>query len=283
MYRRCNKRPQARGYLLRPELLLVAMLVLGGCGSSPEVREPSSQQAVEAAPRESEPPAAETFPLEGPASSTPTPNAASAANTPPAPTATSAGVSPSITKAAKKGPSDPAAPAPNEPPLPPEAVQQFDNAVAMVGAGNLAAAEQAFSSLASAYPAYSAPLVNLGILQAKAGKLEDAEKTLKVAIERKADNSSAYNHLGIVLRRQGRFKEADEAYTQAVQIDPNYANAHLNLGVLCDLYLQQPQRALEAFERYLALSSTPDEKVNGWVKELKIRLGNTERASGAGS
>jgi tetratricopeptide (TPR) repeat protein len=166
--------------------------------------------------------------------------------------------------------------------LPPEAVQQFNNAVAMVGSGNLDAAEQAFKSLSSAYPSYSGPLVNLGILQAKSGKLEEAEKTLKAAIERKADNASAFNHLGIVYRRQGRFKEADEAYTRAVQIDPNYANAHLNLGVLCDLYLQQPQRALEAFERYLSLSSTPDEKVSGWVKELKIRLGSAERASGAG-
>ena len=40
-----------------------------------------------------------------------------------------------------------------------------------------------------------------------------------------------------------------------VQIDPNYAIAYLNLGVLCDLYLQQPQRALEAYERYLALAT----------------------------
>jgi tetratricopeptide (TPR) repeat protein len=154
--------------------------------------------------------------------------------------------------------------------------------VAMVNAGNLAAAEGAFRSLASAYPAYSGPLVNLGILQSKAGRLDEAEKTLKSALERKADSAHAYNHLGIVYRRQGRFKEADEAYTRAVQIDPNYANAYLNLGVLCDLYLQQPDRALEAFERYLSLSSTPDERVGAWIKELKVRLGNAQRPAGAG-
>jgi Flp pilus assembly protein TadD len=261
-------------------IVLLALLVLGGCGSTSELIEPSTQQTAEPAPREPEPPAAQTFPLEGSAS-TPT----SATTTPPsaatAPVAKPAATT--VATAARKGESDPGAPATNEPPLPPEAVQQFDNAVAMVNAGNVSAAEQAFRTLSAAYPTYSGPLVNLGILQAKSGKLDEAEKTFKSAIERKADSASAYNQLGIVYRRQGLFKEADEAYSRAVQIDPNYANAHLNLGVLCDLYLQQPQRALEAFERYLSLSPNPDEKVSGWVKELKVRLEAAARASGAGS
>ena len=63
-------------------------------------------------------------------------------------------------------------------------------------------------------------------------------------------------------RKLGRFTEADESYQHAVQVDPQYALAWLNLGVLCDLYLQQPERALEAFERYLALAASPDAKVN---------------------
>ena len=55
----------------------------------------------------------------------------------------------------------------------------------------------------------------------------------------------------------------------------------MNLGVLCDLYLRQPQRALEAYERYLTLAGTPDEKVSGWVTELKKRLGSEPRAARA--
>jgi tetratricopeptide (TPR) repeat protein len=158
-------------------------------------------------------------------------------------------------------------------PLPPEAVQQFDQAVLHMNAGDLAAAEQAFRSLAAAYPSYSGPLLNLGILQAKANRLEEAEKTLRSAIERNGANAAAFNQLGIVYRRLGRFTEADESYQRAVQADPNYALAWLNLGVLCDLYLQQPERALEAFERYLAVAASPDEKVATWVSELKKRVG----------
>lgn len=171
--------------------------------------------------------------------------------------------------------------APVEEPLPPQAVQQFDQAVVHMSAGDAAAAEREFRALADAYPTYSGPLVNLGILQVKAGRFEEAEKTLRGAVERNAGNAQAFNQLGITYRKLGRFKDADDAYQRAVQIDPNYAIAFLNLGVLCDLYLQQPQRALEAYERYLALAGTPDEKVNGWVTEIKKRLGSEPRAARA--
>lgn len=189
---------------------------------------------------------------------------------------------PAAARASKSAPVETApAAAVVEAPIPPEATQQFDNAVNLMGSGNTAAAEQAFRTLSSAYPSYSGALLNLGILQAKAGKLEDAQKTLQSAIERKADNAAAYNQLGIVYRRLGRFQDADEAYKKALQIDPNYAIAHLNMGVLCDLYLQQPQRALESYERYLQLATAPDTKVNSWVTELKARLGTEPRSARA--
>lgn len=178
----------------------------------------------------------------------------------------------------KGGPAEAAA-VPAEPVLPPEAVQQFDRAVTLMSSGDLAQAEQGLRSLATAYPAYSGPLLNLGILHAKAGKLDEAEKAIREAIARNGNNAAAFNQLGIVHRKQGRFKEADEAYTRAVQIDPNYALAYLNLGVLCDLYLQEPQRALEAYERYLSLASSPDAKVSGWVTELRKRIGAEPRSA----
>jgi Flp pilus assembly protein TadD len=171
--------------------------------------------------------------------------------------------------------------APVEEPLPPEAVQKFDQAVVHMSGGDAAAAESEFRALADAYPTFSGPLLNLGILQAKASRFDDAEKSLRAAVDRNGNNAQAFNQLGIVYRKLGRFKEADVAYQRAVEIDPNYAIAYLNLGVLCDLYLQQPQRALEAYERYLALAGTPDEKVNGWVTELKKRLGSEPRSARA--
>jgi tetratricopeptide (TPR) repeat protein len=165
--------------------------------------------------------------------------------------------------------------------IPPEATQQFDRAVTLMSSGDLAAAEQGFRALATAYPSYSGPLLNLGILHAKAGRLDEAEKAIRGAVERNASNAAAFNQLGIVYRKLGRFKEADEAYQRALQVDPNYALAYLNLGVLCDLYLQQPERALQAYERYLQLATNPDAKVNGWITELKKRIGSDPRSARA--
>jgi tetratricopeptide (TPR) repeat protein len=191
------------------------------------------------------------------------------------------GSAPTQSDASGKSEAEQAGAVPAEPVLPPEAVQQFDRAVTLMSSGDFAQAEQGLRSLAAAYPAYSGPLLNLGILHTKAGKLDEAEKAIREAISRNGNNAAAFNQLGIVYRKLGRFKEADEAYTRAVQIDPNYALAYLNLGVLCDLYLQEPQRALDAYERYLSLASAPDAKVSGWVTELKKRIGAEPRSAQA--
>jgi Flp pilus assembly protein TadD len=180
-----------------------------------------------------------------------------------------------------EAPSDAAATAPVEQPLPPEAVQKFDQAVALMSGGDAATAERELRALADAYPTYSGPLLNLAILQVKAGRFDDAEKSLRAAVDRNGSNAQAFNQLGIVYRKLGRFKEAEVAYQRAVEIDPNYAIAYLNLGVLCDLYLQQPERALEAYQHYLALAGAPDEKVNGWISELKKRLNSDPRSARA--
>ena len=170
------------------------------------------------------------------------------------------------------------APANPEVAVPAEAARQFNEAVALLNSGNQDAAENAFRALAAAYPTYAAPLVNLAILQTKAGQLEAAEQSLKDATVRNASSAHAFNQLGVVYRRLGRFQEADDAYKRALALDENYASAWLNLGVLCDLYLQQPQRALEAYEKYLALAASPDARVSGWITELKARLNNGRSA-----
>ncbi|MET0660409.1 MAG: tetratricopeptide repeat protein [Steroidobacteraceae bacterium] len=175
---------------------------------------------------------------------------------------------------------DASAAASQQPPTePPEAIAEYERAMQLMSAGDTAAAERAFKQLADKYPTYSGPLINLAILHSKAGRNADAEAELKQAMQRNANSAPAHNQLGILYRKLGRFKEADEAYQQAVRVDPNYALAHLNLGVLYDLYLEQPQRALESYERYLQLEPNPQPKVQGWVKELRTRLGVHEPAA----
>ncbi len=133
-------------------------------------------------------------------------------------------------------------------------------------------AELEFKQLALAYPEFTGPEVNLGLLYMHASRYADAEGAFKAALARNPDNAIASDELGIALRKLGKFTEAEAAYQHTIAVEPSYAPAYLNLGVLYDLYLAEPQKALEQFEHYLTLAGD-NKQVAGWVIELKKRVG----------
>jgi Tfp pilus assembly protein PilF len=155
---------------------------------------------------------------------------------------------------------------------------QFERALTLLGAGDVDLAVKELELLSGSNPEYSGPVLNLGIAYSKSGKYPEAEQAFKMAIARKPDSAAAYNQLGILYRKLGRFTDAANSYQRAVELQPDYALAHLNLGVLYDLYLQQPDKALLEFERYTSLTDGSDAVVNGWIKEIKSRLGGVARS-----
>ena len=66
--------------------------------------------------------------------------------------------------------------------------------------------------------------------------------------------------------------QAQAAYQRTIATEPNYAPAYLNLGILYDLYLAEPQKALEQFEHYMQIAGE-NKQVAGWVVELRKRVG----------
>jgi tetratricopeptide (TPR) repeat protein len=131
------------------------------------------------------------------------------------------------------------------------------------------------------YPQFSAPLVNLAIMQRKDGHLDQAEDTLKSAVARESGSAVAWTELGATQRMRGKFRDAASSYEQAIAADPRYAPAWRNLGVVSDLYLGDPKRALKAFEQYKELTGE-DKPVSGWIAELRQRLGLTPSKRPAG-
>jgi Flp pilus assembly protein TadD len=163
------------------------------------------------------------------------------------------------------------APAPR-PEVPAAARTDFDRAVSFMRAGNATEAELQFKAIALQYPQFAAPLVNLAILERKSGQLAAAEDTLKSAVAREGGSAVAWTELGATQRMRGEFTAAAASYEQAIAADAHYAPAWRNLGVLEDLYLGDPDRALKAFEQYKQLSGE-EKPVNGWIAELRQRLG----------
>ncbi|MGC3980708.1 MAG: tetratricopeptide repeat protein [Steroidobacteraceae bacterium] len=167
------------------------------------------------------------------------------------------------------------------PELPAEAQQQFDKALSLLKAGQGTAAAQQLQQLASTYPTATGPLINLGLIELKAGRHEQAATFFKSALQRDAKSVAANNYLGVSYRNLGRFQDAEAAYQAAIAADDTYAAAHLNLGILYDLYLQKPEQALSEYQRYQSLQAQPDAKAANWIKELTARVNADKKAKSA--
>lgn len=232
---------------------LSALLLLAACQSTPRA------EAPDVAPSEST--AADSHP----AGAT---GAASVGGAAPAPAVPSA----PGTVPAKAGAAVVLGAPANDAPIPERAAQQYADALKLMRAGRSADAELEFKQLAAAYPQFAGPEANLGLIYLQSSRLTDAEAAFKAALERNPANAMAANEMGIVERKMGKFTEAESAYQRSIASAPEYAPAYLNLGVLYDLYLSQPQKALDQFEHYLQLAGE-NKQVSGWVVELRKRVG----------
>ena len=156
--------------------------------------------------------------------------------------------------------------------IPEGAAQKYAQAMHFMKAGRFTDAELEFKMLIAGYPQLTGPHLNLGLLYLRDSRLPEAEAAFKTALQLDQANAVAGNELGIVERKLGKFAEAEAAYQRTIAAEPSYAPAHLNLGVLYDLYLAQPQKALDEFERYIQLAGD-SKQVAGWVTELRKRVG----------
>ena len=158
-----------------------------------------------------------------------------------------------------------------EAPVSPAAQRSFDDANRAMKAGRTDDAERGFKALVQSSPALGGPHANLGVIYRNAGKLNESAAELEQAVRLSPRQPLYLNQLGVTYRQQGQFEKARDAYDKAIALDANYAAAILNLGILYDLYLGDAKRALELYDRYLALSPSGDAVVTKWVAELKNR------------
>ena len=152
------------------------------------------------------------------------------------------------------------------------AVQRaYDEARRQLRAGNAAEAERGFRALVQSNPELGGPHAQLGTLLRQAGKSAEAVAEGEKAVRANPRQPAYFNQLGISYRQNGQFAKAREAYEAAIELDPASAAPLLNLGILHDLYLADSKRALELYDKYLALQPGGDATVAKWVADLKNR------------
>ena len=163
--------------------------------------------------------------------------------------------------------------------VPPNVLREFDAARGAMIAGRFDEAERGFLALTKAHPELGGPFANLAIVYRQAGKHAEAIAALERAVQANPKQGAYYNQLGITLRHAGQFGKAREAYEKALAIEPGNPAALLNLGILHDIYLRDGPRALELYERYLALTPAGDDDVRKWISDLKNRAAAQSKAS----
>ena len=162
--------------------------------------------------------------------------------------------------------------------VPPEVQTLYEQASAVMAAGDFVDAELRFKEFLLLYPDYPGAHVNLAIIYSRNRDDAAARGELDAALALNPNNPAALNQLGMLLRRNGNFLEAEAAYLKAVTVSPDYALAHYNLGVLNELYLQRLDVALSHFEKYQALVGE-DKQVEKWIADLRRRVAASQRTA----
>ncbi|MEM7293985.1 MAG: tetratricopeptide repeat protein [Pseudomonadota bacterium] len=123
-----------------------------------------------------------------------------------------------------------------------------------------------------AYPDYPGLQLNLGIAHFELGQFDRAQSVFSNIVSDGQASPVAHNYLGILHRQGGRFAEARKSYERAISEDGTYSLAYLNLGILCDIYLQDLDCALQHYERYESLQTEVDKQFKGWKIDLQRRI-----------
>jgi Tfp pilus assembly protein PilF len=148
----------------------------------------------------------------------------------------------------------------------------FERAVAMMKDQDYGQAIDILEKIIEKSPGVTAPYIDVAIAYRYIGKPEKAEEHLKAALQLVPDHPVASNEYGLLCRKDGRFADARAIYDKAIARFPGYYPMHRNLGILCDLYLNDPECALEHYEIY-SEAKPEDKQVKLWIADLRARLG----------
>lgn len=81
-----------------------------------------------------------------------------------------------------------------------------------------------------------------------------AEQHLRRVLQANGKNAAAQLNLGVALKGQGQYDKAMQAYDAAEKINPELPAIYLNRGIILQKVKDAPERALDLYKKYLALS-----------------------------
>ncbi len=83
--------------------------------------------------------------------------------------------------------------------------------------------------------------------------LEEAMAAARAAVQYAPQNPDSHYTLGLVFEKQANYAEAERAMQQALAVNPAYTDVYFSLGTLYADHLNEPNKSVDAFRRYLEL------------------------------
>jgi tetratricopeptide (TPR) repeat protein/peroxiredoxin len=154
----------------------------------------------------------------------------------------------------------------------------FSYGVALYQHGFLDQADESFRQVVAAKPENANAYYNLGTLNLRRNRPDEAKTYLEKTVQLRPDFAEAWNNLGMLAAQQGKADEAIADFQRSISIQPAYYTAHLNLG---NVYRRQ--RAFDKAEESLsrALAIRPDDaEIHYSLGMLFVQQNDFERAAG---
>jgi len=95
--------------------------------------------------------------------------------------------------------------------------------------------------------------LDLGITAELKGRLEEAEKYLKKALQENPSLARAYTGLGNIYLKKNQLDKAEEMYREQIKLSPRSVKAHLNLAAL-SMLKGNIKKAFSLYEKVLTIS-----------------------------
>jgi len=153
----------------------------------------------------------------------------------------------------------------------PDVNDAFSEAVRLHQAGQDAAAEAAYRKVLTDFGLHAPTLCNLGVLLAKAGKVDEAVKQYHLALAAVPNYADAHFNLGNIHRRASQFGPALEHYRECLKAAPTNASAAYNMGLVCSAVGDMPT-AVECF-RFVAKREPQNADAHSHFGDALVRSG----------
>ncbi len=115
----------------------------------------------------------------------------------------------------------------------------------------------------------------LGLLYMKYGAGKKSIIYLKTLVAKYPENILFKNLYAISLRMAKKYEKSLEVYSDLIKLEPNYKDAYYNRALLLQKYLEKPEKAIEDYKKYKALSGKLD--VNARIKICKQMIKDIEQ------